>query len=165
MAERRTRADRIQKSGSMKEGTARRSYRPQTAGAGGETYPGTGRNGGQMYHDVYGANASSGGQNASGPARNFAHYDQATANFLSEAITKGALSARKGTAPFAATESAYGAAPGGRSTMGKVINSQGQAQRSSAAAKVPLNPDKVRQMGYKRAQQEIQQTVQEESKQ
>ena len=72
------------------------------------------------------------------------------------------LTARRTTAPFATSESAYGNAPGGRSTIGKVINAQGQAQRNRKEAKVPLNPEKVRQMGYKNRQQEIMQTVQEQ---
>ena len=99
---------------------------------------------------VYGGSFLGNSGNGNAPARNFAYQDQSKANFLSEAITKGVLNARRGTAPFATTESAYGAAPGGRSTVGKVINSQGQAPRGRVEAKVPLNPDKVRKMTYDR---------------
>ena len=83
---------------------------------------------------------------------------------MSEAITKGVLNARRGTAPFATNDSAYGAAPGGRSTVGKVINSQGQGPRGRGEAKVPLNPDKVRKMTYDRTKLEIKQSVQENSR-
>ena len=73
---------------------------------------------------AYGGNAY-GGATVHTPARNFAYQDTSKANFLSEAITKGVLSARRSSAtPFATSDNSYGPA---RSTVGKVINSQGQA--------------------------------------
>ena len=155
---RRTRDDRRPPTGTMHKAQSMKTIqtaRPQTTLLASE-YGVTGGPRGSM-----GYNRMKPGE----PARAFDHQDQARANFLSEAITKGVLTARRTAAPFATSESAYRNAPGGRSTIGKVINSQGQTQRNRMEAKVPLSPEKVRQMGYKHRQQEIMQTVQETCRQ
>ena len=73
-------------------------------------------------HSVYGAGTVSNTMKAKNSARNFEYQDQARNNFLSEAITKGVLTARRSSAtPYGTSENAYTNAPGGRSTMGKVI--------------------------------------------
>ena len=76
------------------------------------------------------------------------------------------LSARRSSAaPFGTSDNAYGGGNAGRSTVGKVINSQGQMQRGRGEAKVPINPDKVRKMTFERHQQEIKQTAAEKGRQ
>ena len=111
-----------------------------------------GPRGGMSYnqgHSVYGATNQMKSKNS---ARNFEYQDQARNHFLSEAITKGVLTARRSSAtPYATSENTYGNV--GRSTVGKVINSQGAPQRNrTGEAKVPLNQDKIRKLGYKNRQ-------------